>query len=411
MRIAVVSPYSWSYPGGVTRHVEALAEQLRRSGHRVRILAPLDPPGRKSTVTHRGAEPQLTNVPEHFTSLGPTVALKANGAVSNLSITTFGISTMLNELRTGGYDVVHIHEPVAPMIGWVGADRTRLPLVGTFHAYSDRPLPNVIANVLGARRVLGRLDVRIAVSEAAAWTGRRWFGGEYRIIPNGVHFDPQRAARVAGRPPGDRLRVVFVGQPVQRKGLPVLLRAYQLLQRQMPIELVMVGPSPADLPPAMRCDPRIRALGKVDDETKSRELERADVLSAPSLGGESFGMVLTEAFAAGTPTIASDIAGYRDVVRDGVNGILVPPADPRALAEALRDLWAQPGKLACMAHTAAVDAESFAWPGVAASVFDAYRDAITAHGVKAGRYRSRLTTRQRRPLDARAATNATVPAR
>src|SRR5262249_9114295 len=161
------------------------------------------------------------------------------------------------------------------------------------------------------------LHVRIAVSEAAAWTGRRWFGGQYRIIPNGVHVDPRRAVAVRARRPADRLRVVFVGQPVERKGLPVLLQAFQLLQDQIPIDLIMVGPSGADLPPTMRREPHVQALGKVDDETKRRELQRADVLCAPSLGGESFGMVLTEAFAAATPAVASDIAGYREVVRDG----------------------------------------------------------------------------------------------
>ena len=336
-------------------------------------------------MRHRGASPQRVEVPEHFVSLGPTVGLNANGAVSNLSITPSGFSALLYELHTGGYDVVHIHEPVAPLIGWVAAERTRLPLVGTFHAYSDKPMPNWIANRFGAQRVLGRLQIRIAVSEAAAWTGCRWFGGQYRIIPNGVHFDPQRAARLAPRRRGDRLRIAFVGQPVQRKGLPVLLRAFRLLEERVPVELVMVGPSPDEIPQTMLHHPHVRALGKVDDETKHRELERADVLCAPSLGGESFGMVLTEAFAAGTPAIASDIAGYRDVVRDGVDGILVPPADAQALADALRNLWTQPLQLAAMSRAAAASAERFAWPGVAASVFDAYHDAIPAHAGTARR--------------------------
>jgi len=231
---------------------------------------------------------------------------------------------------------------------------------------------------------LGRLHVRIAVSEAAAWTARHWFGGHYRIIPNGVHTGPRRAVRLAQRRPRDRLRVVFVGQPVARKGLPVLLRAFQLLEGEMPVDLVLVGPSAAELPAALLNDPHVHALGMVDDETKLRQLERADVLCAPSVGGESFGMVITEAFASGTPVVASDIPGYRDLVRDGINGILVPPSDADGLAEALRRVWAEPQQVVSMTRAAGTDAERFAWPGVAARVLDAYRDAIAADTKTAG---------------------------
>src|SRR5947208_16748174 len=190
MRIALVSPYSWSYPGGVTRHIEALAERFLADGHHVRVLAPLDPPGRFSTGLHRGARPQAISAPDYLVSLGRTVGFKANGAVSNLSITPYGVAALHQELRTGRYDVVHVHEPVAPLTGWVATDWTRLPLVGTFHSYSDKRLPNGLANLMGARRMLNRLHVRIAVSEAAAWTGKRFFGGHYRVIPNGVEVDP-----------------------------------------------------------------------------------------------------------------------------------------------------------------------------------------------------------------------------
>src|SRR5437588_1847492 len=137
MRIALVSPYSWTYPGGVTRHIEALAERFIEDGHHVRVLAPLDPVDRVSALLHRGARPQAGTAPDYLVSLGRTVGFKANGAVSNLSITAFGVATMHHELRTGRYDVVHIHEPVAPVVGWVGADSTHLPLVGTFHTYNE----------------------------------------------------------------------------------------------------------------------------------------------------------------------------------------------------------------------------------------------------------------------------------
>jgi phosphatidyl-myo-inositol alpha-mannosyltransferase len=376
MRIALVSPYSWTYPGGVTRHIEALAERFIDEGHHVRVLAPFDPADRVSTVLHRGAAPQPVRAPDYLVSLGRTVGMKANGAVSNLSITPYGVATMQRELRTGRYDVVHIHEPVAPLTGWVAADSIRLPLVGTFHIYSENRLSNGTAALIGARRMMNRLHVRIAVSEAAAWTARRFWGGHYRVIPNGVSVDPERAMRAAMRPGGDQLRIVFVGQAVERKGLPLLLRAFEALREHIPTELTVIGPSAEDLAPVMLDSSGVRFLGKVTDEVKHRELEQADVLCAPSLRGESFGMVLTEAFAAGTPVVASDIAGYRDVVRDGVDGVLVPPADPQGLAEALRDLWEEPGRRAAMARAAANDVQRFAWPRVAAEVMEAYDAAI-----------------------------------
>jgi phosphatidylinositol alpha-mannosyltransferase len=376
MRIALVSPYSWTYPGGVTRHIEALAERFIEEGHHVRVLAPFDPPGRFSSGLHRGARPQPLEAPDYLVPLGRTVGFKANGAVSNLSITPYGYATMQRELRTGAFDVVHVHEPIAPVVSWLAADRSHLPRVGTFHVYSSNAISNRIANVIGAWRVFNRLHVRIAVSEAAAWTGRRFFGGHYRIIPNGVHVDPERARVAAERPMGEELRIVFVGQAVERKGLPLLLRAFEALREHVPCELTVIGPTEEELSPMVLDGHGVRALGKVDDERKRYELERADVLCAPSLGGESFGMVLTEAFASGTPVIASDIAGYRDVVRDGVDGMLVPRGDAQALAEALRDLYEQPARRTDMARAAARDVERFAWPRVAAEVLGAYEDAI-----------------------------------
>ena len=169
---------------------------------------------------------------------------------------------------------------------------------------------------------------------------------------------------------------MFVGQSVERKGLPLLLRAFEALREHIPTELTVIGPTSEELAPMLLDDSGIRVLGKVDDERKREELARADVLCAPSLRGESFGMVLTEAFAAGTPVVASDIAGYRDVVRDGVDGVLVPAADPQALAEALRDLYEEPERRAAMAQAATRDVERFAWPHVAEAVMEAYRDAI-----------------------------------
>src|SRR5450432_2370069 len=257
MRIALVSPYSWTYPGGVTRHIEALAERFIADGHHVRVLAPYDPPDVLSAALHRGAGPQAVVAPDYLVPLGRTVGFKANGAVSNLSITPYGVATLHTELRRGNYDVVHVHEPVAPLTGWVASDWTRLPLVGTFHSFSESRLSNGLASAMGARRVLNRLHVRIAVSEAAAWTGRRFFGGHYRVIPNGVHVDPamlERARLIDVSRAGaetECLRIAFVGQSVERKGLPLLLRAFEALREHIPCELTVIGPTREELAPLL----------------------------------------------------------------------------------------------------------------------------------------------------------------
>src|SRR5579875_3450533 len=377
MRIALVSPYSWSYPGGVTRHIEALAEQYLAAGHDVRVLAPYDPADVYSSVMHRGAKPQQVAAPDYLVPLGRTVGFHANGAVSNLLIGPNGMARLSRELGSGRYDVAHIHEPVAPMVGWTATLPFGVPLVGTFHSYSTKRLPNAIANGFGATQVLNRLRVRIAVSEAAAWTGRRWFGGRYRVIPNGVNVNQEALDdAVAARRDDDVLRILFVGQAVERKGLPLLLRAFEALREHIPTELTVIGPSEAELAPLLMDARGVRALGKVDDATKHRELLSADVLAAPSLGGESFGMVLTEAFASGAAVVASDIAGYRDVVRHGVDGLLVPPGDAQALAETLRDLYHEPERRRQLTAIAAVSVKRFAWEHVALEVMEAYKDAI-----------------------------------
>ncbi|HET6449130.1 MAG TPA: lysylphosphatidylglycerol synthase domain-containing protein [Conexibacter sp.] len=375
MRVALVSPYSWTYPGGVTRHIEALAERFIADGHEVRVLAPYDPDDRLSALLHRGAAPQRRPLPDYVIPLGRTIGFPANGAVSNLSARAAGLSQMRRELRTGGYDVVHLHEPVVPVLCWDAVVSTRLPLVGTFHCYSTNRVTNNVANLLGARRLFNHLHVRIAVSEAAAWTARRFFGGRYRIIPNGVAV-PERDA-LATRELADRMRLTFVGQAVERKGLPVLLRAFEALRDHgLPVELTVVGANRDEVAPLLLDDRGVTVLGRVDDAEKRRVLEATDVLCAPSLGGESFGMVLTEGFAAGAPVVASDIAGYRDVVRDGTDGVLVPRGDASSLAETLRDLWLAPERRIALGRAAAERAQRFAWPHVAREVLDAYADAI-----------------------------------
>jgi phosphatidylinositol alpha-mannosyltransferase len=413
VRIALLSPYSWTYPGGVTRHIEALAAELSHAGHETRVLAPFDPDDALSVRLHRGARPQRRALPASFYSLGRTVGIPANGAVSNLALTPYAVQRLRAELRGGGYDVLHVHEPVAPVVGWDAlCSLGELPLVGTFHTYSENLLTNGIAAIaLGGRRRMNRLHARIAVSEAAAWTARRFYGGRYRVIPNGVHLDPSAAAAapepdgaVSGRAAeasatgaapgaaalGSELKIVFVGQAVERKGLPVLLQAFEALREHVHATLTLVGASEQEVAHMMLDSRGVRALGKVSEARKIEELARADVLCAPSLHGESFGMVLTEAFAAGKPVLASDIPGYREVLRDGVDGQLLPAGDPLALAEALRRLALEPARRERMASAARERAERFAWPHVAAEVLDCYEQARARARQGACPQRSRL---------------------
>jgi phosphatidyl-myo-inositol alpha-mannosyltransferase len=376
VRIGLVSPYSWSYQGGVNRHVEALAEEFLGRGHDVRVLAPVDPPGRTSRVLHR-APAEARELPDYLVPLGRTVGFAANGSVSNLApFPPGGIVAPRRLVRSGEFDVIHVHEPLVPLVGWNATLAARDPAVGTFHTYSTKPLPNYIANALLARRMFNRLSARIAVSEAAAWTGRRWFGGEYTIIPNGVDID---AAPSDPPPPGADLKILFVGRPEERKGLPILLTAFNALVEHVPCRLTVIGAEREDVLRYVADPDLLRWMdirGRVSGESLWRELHQADVLCAPSLSGESFGMVLTEAFAAGTPVIASAIAGYSDVVSDGVDGLLVPPGDPQRLAEELQRIHHEPQRLWEMGEAARRSAERYAWPRVADQVTEVYERAI-----------------------------------
>jgi phosphatidylinositol alpha-mannosyltransferase len=374
VRIALVSPYSYSYPGGVGWHVEALAEELIRHGHDVRLLAPYDPDDRLARFGHRGARPQPREIPDYLIPIGRSVGIPANGAVSNVSVTPSAISTVCRELRDGGYDVVHVHEPNGIVGSWVATEMAHTPIVATFHTYSTGVANKLASSVIGMRRLYNKAHVRIAVSEAARWTAERFNGGRYRVIPNGVHID---AAPSGPKPPSDELRLLFVGRAEERKGLPVLLRAFEALQGVgVKARLTIAGATPEEVEPYLLDVRGVEVLGRVSEKEKWRLLHESDLLCAPSLGGESFGMVLTEAFAAGTPVVASDIAGYRDVARDGVDGVLVSPGDPAALGEALLDLAVNPERRQRMGECARERAQRFAWPNVAAEVMDAYRDAI-----------------------------------
>ena len=222
-----------------------------------------------------------------------------NGAVTNLTGPlgdTIGV--LRRELRSGDYDLVHVHEPNVPVVSWYATEAARVPVVGTFHTYSTGvAVSKFTANFVGARRLYSKLSARIAVSEAARWTAQRFYGGRYRIVPNGVDLS---AARPDHLRPNEELKLLFVGRAEERKGLPVLLRAFEALRGAgVQARLTVAGPTAEEVEPLLLEPEGVELAGQVDDAEKWRLLGEADVLCAPSLGGESFGMVLTEAFASG----------------------------------------------------------------------------------------------------------------
>jgi phosphatidyl-myo-inositol alpha-mannosyltransferase len=323
VRVGLVCPYSWSRPGGVQSHVAGLARALGELGVDAEILAP-----------------EGGDVP-----LGRSIPIPSNGSVQRVALSPATVVRTARAVRRRGYDVVHLHEPMLPAACLTALAAARVPLVATFHMYRHALLwYGVFAPVV--RPAARRLDACIAVSPAAAEYARRGTGREIEIVPNGI--DADRLARLA--PERGGRRILFIGRDEPRKGLDVLRAAHARLDA----ELVLVGPN-----------------GHVSEEQLRSELARADVLAAPSLKGESFGLVLAEAMAAGVPVVASDIPGYRDVLTAG--GVLVPPGDPAALATALERLLGDEAERARLGAAGRREAARFAWPRVAEQVVGIYR--------------------------------------
>jgi phosphatidyl-myo-inositol alpha-mannosyltransferase len=365
VRIGLVCPYEWTVPGGVGNHVRALAGELRRLGHHVDVLAPAERP-----VHEPG-----------FVGLGGSLAVPYNGSVARIAIGPRTFVRVRRALAAGGYDLLHVHEPLSPSVGLLAVTQARLPTVGTFHANLDRSLALTAASPL-LRRAYDRLAGRIAVSASARDTWQRHFGGTMAVIPNGVapEFfacpEPLPGWKDAGP------TVLFVGRLEPRKGLAYLVRAFLRLKPRFPrVRLLVVGrddrrqqeKAMAMVPARLR--PDLVFVGAVPQADLPGYYASGDVFCAPSLGGESFGIVLAEAMAVGLPVVCSDIGGYRDVVRDGSEGLLVPARDPEALASALGGLLDNPARRAAMGEAARAAARRYAWPVVAAQVAEAYQQA------------------------------------
>lgn len=316
MRVALVCPYSLSVHGGVQGQVTGLRRALVRAGHEVTVLAPGDGELREDGVI----------------SVGRSIGVRANGSVAPISPFPSTWRATTGAIAGGGFDVVHVHEPFVPGPSMAAVIGSRTPVIGTFHQ-SGWGWPYRLAYPLV--RLLGRrLAAAVAVSESAAAMVRAPIGREIELLWNGVEPGSARNAQpVPKRGP----TIAFVGRHEVRKGLEVLLRAMAHLDPQVRLWVMSDGPLTPQLKSAYGSDPRVEWLGRVDDTERDARLASADVYCAPNLGGESFGVVLAEAMAAGAPVVASNLDAFRAVARpDMGEAILTTPGDPLALAAGLR---------------------------------------------------------------------------
>ncbi len=378
MKIGIVVPFSWSFWGAVVEHAELQAAALTDLGHEVKLVMGNDPPGQFTRVLHprvgRHGDP-----PDNVIPVGRSVIVPANGSLPNIVLSPRVYSRIRRALERERFDVVHVHEPMAPAIAIAVLLLARCPIVATFHSSGElgwmrlgKPLWGFLAD---------RIDYRIAVSERARESQRRWLPGEYEVIPNGV-LVPEDAPE-AGR----EHRVVFAGRQERRKGLHVLLRAWPEIHRRSGLRLTVAGADPLAvrlLLSRLRApDDGIDVVGFLSQEELTATLLRSKALVAPSIGQESFGMVLTRAFACGLPAVASDIPGYREVLT-AESAVAVPPEDTAALADAVCDLVADEPRRAAMGEAArALAVERYSWPGIARRLERVYEQVTSAPAGKA----------------------------
>lgn len=363
MRVALICPYAWDVPGGVQVHVRELGQHLMARGHEVLALAP---------ARGRPAEPWVRAV-------GRPVDVPYNRSTAPIDPRPWSMSRVRELLAVFEPDVVHAHEPLTPSTSMWATLLSRAPVVATFHSGAERSrLFDVAAPVL--RRIAGRIAVRIAVSERAAAFVRDRVGGDLRIVPNGAEVGRFAEAAPADLGPGARL--LFVGRLHERKGFPTAIEAFHLLaDGRADLRMVVAGDG-EDRGAVDRLDPALRArvllLGSVPHDDLPPYHAACDVFLAPSVGGESFGIVLVEAMAAGLPVVASRIPGYDEVVTDGVEGFLVPPRDPAAVAAAAAAVLDDPALARKMGEAGRERSRRYDWAVVTGEVEAAYRDALAS---------------------------------
>jgi phosphatidylinositol alpha-mannosyltransferase len=378
LRIGIVCPYSLDVPGGVQAHVLDLARALRALGHAAYVLAPADP----DRAEHGGGPGQA--LPDFVTPAGKAVGIRYNGSVARLTFGPVAYARVRRWLLDHDFDVLHLHEPTAPSLSMLALAVADGPIVATFHTATTRSRALATFQAV-LRPMLEKITARIAVSPLARRVQVEHLGGDAVEIPNGVDVPFfSGAGRLPGYPrPGERT-VGFVGRfDEPRKGMNVLLEALRLVGPDITAQtrLLVVGRGDQEAL-RRRAGPELAArldvLGAADDATKAAALRSMDLYCAPNTRGESFGMVVTEAMAAGAPVLASDIDAFRRVLDDGKAGALVATADPAALAVELTELLADDERRARLSAAAQARAAQYDWPVVAAAVLRVYQAAIAA---------------------------------
>jgi phosphatidyl-myo-inositol alpha-mannosyltransferase len=361
MKIGLVTPYVYPLPGGVTEHVHFLYENLRTRGHDVRIIT-------SSHGLQRSSEGDVVRIGKGF-------SMPANGSMGTITLSPRFLSQVRDMLEAERFDLLHFHEPFVPFLSPIVLRLSTSVNVATFHAYGGwSPAYEFGSRVL--RGYAERLHGRIAVSAAARHFIDRYFPGDYKVIPNGVDVDRYRRAVPLARWQDGTRNILFVGRHEPRKGLLELLKAFRILRKTgCDCRLLIVGSGPQEREAHRYVLTRrlrgVEFLGRVSDTEKAQLFRTADVYVSPATGRESFGIVLLEAMAAGTPVVASDIHGYKGVVRRDREGLLVPPRKPKAIAAAIARLLADDTLREQMGASGIERAEEFSWPRVTAKV-DAY---------------------------------------
>jgi phosphatidylinositol alpha-mannosyltransferase len=362
MRIGICAPYDLARDGGVNSHIRAQAHALRRLGHTVRIFGAASAPLAAGEQAISGCLSAVIGETETAVGFDPRAWARV-GAL----------------YRHEQFDLVHVHEPLMPLVPWCAVRRARVPIVGTFHTHREDGHRFYAASRCLLAPLMRRLALRIAVSEAAHRTTARYFPGDYVVIPNGIDVDRFRGG---GRRPASmadgRLHVLVVGRLEPRKGIEHLIDAMALVARQEPsARLVLVGDGPSGDRLRRRAEAaHLDAVftGRVGDADLASYYRAADVVAAPATGGESFGIVLLEALAAGRPVVATDIDGFRALVAGtGDHVRLVPPANPPALADAIVALLRNPDRRPPAPAAGPIFADRFDWMTVARALDRHYR--------------------------------------